>query len=136
MGSKSLLRLNQSDGWDKIPEEIRDLSHQDYFIMETLSDSVTVLIFRGFLYNSEPELLTIVVLYKDTAKLVFNKNFIISEIKKADNEFSLTLQDRIIEYTENKPVEEAIVYKIWKENGLMKFEGPCGTTDRNVWAGD
>lgn len=132
MGNKSLLQLNQSDGWDKIPEGLRNLSYQGYFIMETLSDSVTVLVFRGFLYNSEPELLTIVVLNKGTAKLVFNKHFIFGELEKTNGKFSMMLQDNIIEYVGDKATNTTNVYRIWKENGVLRFGGPYGTMDRNV----
>jgi len=135
LGDKTILQLHQSDGWDKIPERICDLSCQGYFFMEALSDSVTVLVFRGFLYNSEPELLTIVVLNKGTAKLVFNKNFIISEIKKTDDEFYFMLQDRVIEYAGDKPVKNAEVYKLWKENEILRFGGPYESVEENVWAG-
>lgn len=135
MGNKTILQLNQSDGWDKLPKGIRDLSNQDYFLAVPLSNSVTAIVFCGYPYNSEPELLTIVILNKGTAKLVFNKNFIISELKKTNNEFYLKLQDRVIEYVNDKPVTNAEVYKIWKENGILKFGGPYETMDRNVWAG-
>lgn len=136
IGNKTILQLNQSDGWDKIPPGIRDLSFQDYFLVEPLSDTVTAIIFCGYPYNSEPELLTIVILNKETAKLVFNKNFIISEIKKTNNEFCLKLQDTVIEYTNDRPVKKTGVYRLWKENGILKFGGPYETVDRNVWAGE
>jgi len=132
LGDKTILQLNQSDGWDKIPEGIRDLSCQGYFLVEALSDSVTALVFCGYPYNSEPELLTIVILNKETATLVFNKQFIFGKLEKSDGKFCMILQDRVMEYVNDEAVNSTDVYRIWKENGVLRFGGPYETMYYNM----
>ncbi len=130
--NKNILRVTQSNGWNILPAEIRGLSVNDYFLAVPLRDSVTALIFIGYPYNSEPEQLTIIILNKNKAKMVFNKHFIVSKVEKTATSFCLTLQDSVIEYLDNdQNANTAKVYKIWKEDGILKFGGPYETVTKN-----
>lgn len=130
--NKSILRVTQSNGWNILPAEIRGLSTNDYFLVVPLRDSVTALVFVGYPYNSEPEQLTIIILNKGKAKMVFNKHFIVSKVEKTATTFCLTLQDSVIEYLGNgQNANTAKVYKIWKENGILKFGGSYETVNKN-----
>lgn len=130
--NKNILRVTQSNGWNILPAEIRGLSVNDYFLAVPLRDSVTALIFIGYPYNSEPEQLTIIILNKNKAKMVFNKHFIVSKVEKTATSFCLTLQDSVIEYLDNdQNANTAKIYKIWKEDGILKFGGPYETVTKN-----
>ena len=67
---KSILCLRQSNGWEP-------LNSEECIDVIPLDKETTALLFKGFPYPNDPELLTIIVIHKDKAKLVFNKHFII-----------------------------------------------------------
>ncbi len=128
--NKNILNLKQSDGWDKLKERISQYASNDYFLAIPLTRTSTALIFVGYPYNSQPELLTIVVLNKDKAMLVFNKEIMVNKIEydKASSSFVMNLQDYPIEYLdETTPANTAKLFKIFLESGVLKFGGPYGT---------
>ena len=128
--NKNILNLKQSDGWDKLKERIRPYASNDYFLAIPLTRTSTALIFVGYPYNSQPELLTIVVLNKDKAMLVFNKEIMVNKIEydKVSSSFVMNLQDYPIEYLdETTPANAAKLFKIFLESGVLKFGGPYGT---------
>lgn len=96
-----------------------------------LNENTTVLVFTGYPYNSEPELITIIALYKNTAKLVFNQNMLINNIIQENGLFCLTLHDSVIEYIGHKNANTTNIYKIWEEKGTLKFGGPYGIAQNN-----
>ena len=70
-GSKQVLRMIQTGGWDKFDPDYSPTS--DYYKLVRLDDSTYALLFVGFNYASEPGLLTIVILRGGQATLVYNK---------------------------------------------------------------
>lgn len=132
-GGKKILSLKQSDGWDSLKENTRKHASNDYFLAIPLTDTSTALVFVGYPYNSQPELLTIVVLNKDSATLVFNKEIMINDIQYdgVSSSFVMNLQDYPIEYiNESTPANTAKLFKIFQENGVLKFGGPYGTVTK------
>ena len=130
-GGKSILQLNQSDGWDKLSKETKDFSEFDTFLVMKVDENTTALIFTGYPYASDPEQITIVVLYKDTAKMVFNKHCIINRVEKTANSLILTLHDRVIEYDDDGNINTTNIFKLWNEDGELKFGGSYGTANSN-----
>lgn len=130
-GGKSILQLNQSDGWDKLPKRINGVSTNDYFIPVQLNESTTALIFIGYPYNSAPSQLTVVLLYKDKGEMVFNKNLRVSKAEKSSTMISLTLHDQIVEFNDYGPVSTTNIFKLWSEDGVLKFGGSYGTANSN-----
>lgn len=128
--NRNILNLKQSDGWDKLKAPVRQYAANDYFLAIPLTPTSTALIFIGYPYNSQPELLTIVVLNKDKATLVFNKEIMVNKIEydKTNSSFVMNLQDYPIEYLdEATPANTAKLFKIFLESGVLKFGGPYGT---------
>ncbi len=130
--NKNILSLKQSDGWDKLQKHVRPLASNDYFLALPLTDSSTALVFVGYPYNSQPELLTIVILNKGEATLVFNKEIMIRSIKydKANLSFVMNLQDYPVEYLDvDTPCYTPKFFKILLGKGILKFEGPYNTIE-------
>ena len=128
---KTILQLNQSDGWDKLPKRVKSISPNDYFIPIQLDGSTTALIFIGYPYNSQPTQLTVVVLHKDKGKMVFNKNFCVNKAEKVNTVISLTLHDQVIEYDDDGNINTTRIFKLWNEDGELKFGGSYGTASSN-----
>ncbi|MCR9011630.1 hypothetical protein [Gabonibacter chumensis] len=128
--NKIILRVPQSDGWDSLcTKEMQDDVSNKYFMTIHLSATSVALVFVGYFYNSEPPLLTIVIIHNGKAKMVFNKPFIVKEIREIEGKTYFLLYDRFFEYVSgDEPVNEAVMYGIWNENGVLYFGGPYGTT--------
>lgn len=129
--NETILKIRQSDGWNSLPRNIIKYSNNHYFLTLHLTDETTALIFCGYPYNSEPELMTIIILHKNTAKLIFNKKFIINKLEHSEETFSLTLHDSVIEYIGDQNANTTKIYKIWQENNILKIGGPYGTAKNN-----
>ncbi|MCR9011626.1 hypothetical protein [Gabonibacter chumensis] len=124
-----ILKIKQIDGWVKIPKEFRTYATNDFFIPIYVNNTTVALVFFGCVYNSEPPLLTIVIIHNGKAKMVFNKPFIVKEIREIEGKTYFLLYDRFFEYVSgDEPVNEAVMYGIWNENGVLYFGGPYGTT--------
>ena len=128
--NKIILRVPQSDGWDSLyTKEMQNDALNKYFMTIRLSSTSVALLFVGYHYNSEPPLLTIVVIHNGKAKMVFNKPFIVKEVREIEGKTYFLLYDRVFEYVSgDEPVNEAVMYGIWNENGVLYFGGPYGTT--------
>lgn len=123
LNGKSILCLRQSNGWEA-------LNAEECIGVIPLDEVSTALLFKGFPYPNDPEQLTIIVMHKDKAKVVFNKHFILKEIEKSNTSYRLILQDQVIEYISiNQPANCAYIYHIWKENNILKFGGPYEKID-------
>lgn len=129
--NKTLLQLRQSDGWNILPRSVITFSPNKYFLTIHLNENTTALVFTGYPYNNEPELITIIVLHKNTAKLVFNQNMLINKMSQENELFCLTLHDSVIEYLGHKNANTTNILQIWKENGTLKFGGPYGIARNN-----
>lgn len=122
---KSILCLRQSNGWEP-------LNSEECIDVILLDEETTALLFKGFPYPNDPELLTIIVIHKNKAKLVFNKHFILKEREKNDTGYRLVLQDQVIEYISiDQPANHAYIYHIWKEGNALKFGGPYEEIDKD-----
>ena len=77
-GSKQVLRMIQTGGWDKFDPDYSPTS--DYYKLVRLDDSTYALLFVGFNYASEPGLLTIVILRGGQATRVYNKDRYITSL--------------------------------------------------------
>lgn len=92
-----------------------------------LSQTASAVLFFGWLYDSTPPLLTIVVVNKETAKLVFNRHCDILSYEDAKDDFSIVYTDQYQEIPyEGAPLEpaddELNKFKIWKRGGVLKFQ--------------
>ena len=120
--NQNILSLKQSNGWDKVIRGWEPYRTTEYYIASPLSPEATAVVFVGYPYNSEPELMTIVILYKGQAKLVLNKNYALSQIVKTDSEFALMIKKTVQEWmTPTIPYNYPPTFKIWKEGSVLKM---------------
>lgn len=131
MNDATILRLRQSEGWNSLPWNVINQSKNEYFFLVPLTDETTALVFTGYPYDCEPTLVTIVVLHKNTAKLVFNRNILINKVIQDDKSFCLILHDTLIEYIGKNNANTTDIWKIWNENGILRFGGSYGTANKN-----
>lgn len=122
-----LLQLQNRDSWVNIPAELSKYTTNNYFIPVTLSSTSTALIFIGYGYENEPPHLTIVVLSGNQAQMVFNEDYFIQQITKTGTTFSMTLRNKVAEWTSEAAAKDAKdeyagnTYKIWLANGVLNF---------------
>ena len=109
---RSIFQLDNQDGWI--------ITNQCY---EQLDSTTTLLYLVGQVYNNNPGFLTLVLLKNDVATLIFNKEFAISSVERANEIFTMYLQDGFNEYIESTgtTVNNRGRYKINWENGLLYF---------------
>ena len=92
-----------------------------------LSQTASAILFLGWRYDSTPPLLTIVVVNKGKAKLVFNRHCCFLNYENKNGTFSITYSDQIQEIPyEGAPLEpadnELNKFRIWKSDGILKFQ--------------
>lgn len=80
---RSPCTCQNDETWTKIEPRYRTYSDHGYFIPVKLSDTSIALIITGFPYPTDPPLLSIIILGKGTAKLVFNKEMGINSNKNS-----------------------------------------------------
>ena len=119
---QNILNLAQFDGWDKIPSYLQTYKTTDFYFEMPLSDEATALIFVGWPYNSEPEQMTIVVLYKGKATMVLNKQYAITAVTKNGSDLSFDIQSEIQEWVnDDQPYNNPATLRIWAEDGILKL---------------
>ena len=92
----------------------------------SLSQTASALLFFGWPYGGDAPLLTIVVVNKGKAKMVFNRHCCILNYEDKKDTFSIIYSDQYQEYIdENTPIpadNELNKFKIWKSGGVLKFQ--------------
>ena len=115
-GSKQVLRMIQTDGWDKFDPDYSPTS--DYYKLVRLDDSTYALLFVGFNYASEPGLLTIVILRGGQATLVYNKGRHITSL--AENPLKIHTISQFLEAVPEST--HASLYEvIYQDGNLLKW---------------
>ncbi|MFQ8826401.1 MAG: hypothetical protein ACLR76_01850 [Alistipes sp.] len=95
-GSKQVLRMIQTDGWDKFAGYSPT---SDYYKLVRLDDSTYALLFVGFNYASEPGWLTIVILRGGQATLVYNKGRHITSLTRiVEDSYDQAISRAVPEY--------------------------------------
>ena len=78
-----------------------------------------VLIFTEWTYANQPPMISIVLIYKDNAELIFNKEMFIYSIKLTP--FEIVLQANAVEYVNNTPTGQELLHKIWWEDNVLRY---------------
>jgi hypothetical protein len=89
-----IIDLENLEGWVKfdnnytVPEQVKNqnLINTDYFIYTKLDDNKPIILLFGWVYASEPGLMTIIDLTNKNPKLIFNNFFQIKKIFDIDND--------------------------------------------------
>lgn len=123
--NQSIMQLDNQDGWATQPSSLCPTNGINLYY-EQLDSTTTLLYLVGYVYNSNPNFLTLILLKNGVATVVFNKEYAISLIEKTNGIFTIYLKDSFEEYIEgsststNNPTN----YKITWENGVLNFIGP------------
>ncbi|MEG1543630.1 MAG: hypothetical protein RR382_03765 [Tannerellaceae bacterium] len=117
-GDKVLLTLKHNNAWEK------NLYNNKSFIQIPLSSTCMALCFIGHCYDSTPPLLTIVVVNKNSASLVFNQECEFLSYINNDKEFSVVYTDQIQETNDDgspyPATNQLKQWKIWKDGDMLK----------------
>lgn len=124
-----MLHLEQHDIWTYMYDGEAYVNYKAYtdkrnFIQVNLTEKLTALLFVGWPYNSEPSLLTIVLLTKSgDARVVYNKLSDINYMDKGENCLNITLQNQIQEIgASGKPEGDRDIHHITFEDGIMYYK--------------
>ena len=121
--NKLIFEAKNDDNWYNA--KLANGSTHQYEVVP-LSETASAVLFFGLGYDITPPLLTIVVVNKGKAKLVFNQNCDILKYTHTANEFSLIYADQIQEYiTPDQPEpadDELPKFKIWKSGNVLKYQ--------------
>lgn len=125
-GGKELLSLRSADMWTYLYDgkcmiDLRRFADNRYFIQEKLSDDLTLLVFVGWPYASDPSLLTIVALSGDEAVTVYNQYADIVHVFRAGSLFAIDVRKAVIEYDEHdNPCGDGDPHRIFYVNGRLR----------------
>jgi hypothetical protein len=125
VGNFTFFKLENSNGYADLSSYL-PMPPRNYFSLVRLSPATSVLIFNECIFASQPSMVSIVVLHKNEAKLVFNKPLFINSITKNYYYLNMTLQSNTVEYggTPESPVAlgTPIIHTIWSEGGVLRYE--------------
>ena len=114
-----LVILSGSNGFTSLSSYVGGVTGD--FLFKKLADDTYILIFTEWIYASQPPMVSIVLIYKDNAKLIFNKERFINSIKLTP--FEMEIQTNTVEYiNDNTPANTADFHKIWWEENLLRYK--------------
>lgn len=125
---KTMLSLHAWEAWRANSHTTKDELIPGYVTVRHLDVHVTALIFFGWCYDSTPPWITIVILNKDKATVVFNQRGVVTECR-TDQPYGLNIQyvDKIQEYdnaedTTPSPADNELKkFRIWQEGQYLRF---------------
>ncbi len=123
---KELLSLRSAGMWTYLYDgkcmiDLRRFTGNRCFIQEKLSDGLTLLIFVGWPYASDPSLLTIVALSGDEAAVIYNRYADIVNIFRTGTLFGIDVQKAVIEYDEqDRPCSDGAPCRIYYADGRLR----------------
>ncbi len=121
----TIFKLENSNGYANLSSYVP--SEHLNFSWVRLSPVTCVLIFNECIFASQPSMVSIVVIHKNEAKLVFNKPLFIHSISKstAESFLNITLQSNTLEYggTPESPVALGIpsLHTIWWDGNVLRY---------------
>ena len=123
---KTLLQVRDPGGWEYIREKFRKytgMNRSNCYMFCPITKTAMALFFVGHSYQNDPSMLTIIVIDKEKAEVVFNKPMHPMELNQTNTEFSLIGHSNNPELNlDMTPVTPYIKHKIWLENGVLRFK--------------
>lgn len=121
----TIFKLENSNGYANLSSYVP--SEHLNFSWVKLSPVTCALIFNECIFASQPSMVSIVVIHKNEAKLVFNKPLFIHSISKSTTEsfLNITLQSNTIEY--GGPPESPValgtpsIHTIWWDGDVLRY---------------
>lgn len=115
--NESIFELRNELGWIKIPSVIDATT--PYLLIGVVDAYTKALITIGYPYESTPGWLTIILLRENSAKLVFNKHYVVEKFTKTDTSFKLYIADSCDDEAEGAKVNHCIIYS---QDGILKMK--------------
>lgn len=125
-GGRNILSLHCWEAWRANTPLSETRSVSDYLTVKHLDIHVTALVFLGWPYDSTPPLITIILLNKDKAEIVFNQRGYVEECTNAmPYGLNIVYVDQTQEYDGTgkltPPDSELKKYRIWQEGQYLKY---------------
>lgn len=93
----TILKLENSKGYADISSYVSSENRSYSFL--TLGENMHLLIFNEWIYASQPSIVSLILIYNDKAKLIYNKPMFINSIYKTNGVgLAITLQSNTVEY--------------------------------------
>ncbi len=123
---KTILSLHAWEAWQANSYTTKDKLIPEYVTVRHLDVHVTALIFLGWCYDSTPPWITIIILNRDKATLVFNQRGVVTECRTdLPYGLNLTYVDEIQELDNDgnlwPPDSELKKFRIWQEGQYLRF---------------
>jgi hypothetical protein len=112
------LSLQSSNGFEPISSYVN--TETGNFTLATLDANNYALIFTEYIYANDPSMVSIILIHKGQAKLVYNKRMVINSITKQTGSFNMELQSNIIE--ENNQAGSPDLHTLWWDGIVLKFQ--------------
>mgnify|MGYP000274862013 CR=1 FL=1 len=124
-GGKSIYHIKSQEAWNG-SYVLDNGTRLGYVTVRHLDRHVTALVFLGWNYDSTPSWITIVILNKDKATIVFNKRGEVTECRTdLPYGLNLTYVDEIQELDNDgnrwPPDSELKKFRIWQEGQYLRF---------------
>lgn len=120
--NQKILQLDNQDGWVTLPSPLCPVDGVNLYY-EQLDSTTTLVYLTGFAYNSNPGYLTLILLRKGLATVVFNKPYAVSSVQRVNGIFTINLKDGFDEYiagsssSPTEPINKPLSFQITWENG-------------------
>jgi len=116
----TVLELKSSNGFETISSNVT--SETGFYSFAVLNTNTFALIFNGYIFESSPSMVSIVIIHNGEAKLVYNKPMFINSIQYTPN-FSMELQANTVEYLDiNKPINQAELHTVWWDGSTLRYK--------------
>ncbi len=118
-GETVLVTLKSSNGFAALSSYVSGITGN--FLFKKLADDTYALVFTEWIYASQPPMVSVVLIYKNNAKLIFNKKMFINSIILTP--FEMELQSNTVEYINNSTsVNTADIHRIWWKDNVLKYK--------------
>lgn len=112
------LSLQSSNGFEPISSYVS--TETGNFTLVALDAHNYALIFTEYIYANDPSMVSIILINKGHAMLVYNKRMVINSITKQTGSFNMELQSNIIE--ENDQTVTPDVHNLWWDGSIIRFK--------------
>ena len=118
--NQTILQLDNQDGWVTLPSPLCPTKGVNLYY-EQLDSATTLLYLTGYVYNSNPGFLTLILLRNGVATQVFNREYAVASVERRNGIFTIELKDRFEEYKEGSgtPTNKPVTCRITFEKGIL-----------------
>lgn len=119
---QTIYSIDYADGWEYLSQSLKSSlsSASDAFYQKNLDSDTVMLLFTGITIMSQPPYITIIILKKGKATLVFNKPFFIENVQYSNSETTFSLCANTVEYYDNgTPMNSASIHTLYVKDNMI-----------------